>query len=482
MSSESFGMQVVGLAGAPNDAQADQYQSLANTGRVAGGDIVKGYDTAKFNQAIQEGDKFLLQMAEELNVPPEVRDQVKVFTGSPEATKAGANYLMKWHQQNTKKDQFEYGMGLVSDFDDKFKKYSEEKLMGLDSAATKEERDALAQALRQEREQGLLGLRNQTQTEDELLGLERMLGQSKDNSGDSYKMAKLQLERDRLDYLKESKGRSLDLQEENKDIGKSKFDIGQQNKAFVALKLGSPTSIYEQEANTRSLIKILSDNIIPGNSEVPGFLPFTSANALPQPIKRITQDLGITDEEFNRKSQQVRAGIGRYLDGYKKLISGTAVSDQEYNKLVENLSAGKTNTVGEFLDSFISMVEKDQRAMQEKWSSANKAYQRLDGSGALSELKDPSSDMKALLVELRKIRQIADSQKDADFNGEDFIKKQGIKKVTDAERKENERLVQEYLKQGNQNESGGKTLGDLGFESVKIGGDDSFTPFELTIE
>lgn len=417
MSSESFGMKVVDLAGAPMDASADQIDSLANTARVAGGDIIKGYDTAQFNQAIQEGDKYLMQMADELNVPPEVIDQIKVFTGSPEATKAGANYLMKWHQANNQKSEFEYGMGLVSNFDDQFKKYSEERLMGLDSSASKEERDALAESLRRERERGLEGLRGEAKTEQELQGLERMLGQGKDDN--SLALANLAYKNRMADLAErraeESEKRGEFDRGEGFEFSKKKYTDKQADAGLKLAKLSDKDGALEIMANTESLIGSIEDAIVAETksgqsidlSSLPGFNPYSSTDFLDanSPIKRGLVELGVADDVYANKSANLRAAIGRYLDQYKKFISGTAVSDDEYKKLMNNLGAGTFNTFPQFINALKNMVDKDLMIYNKRWKLGNtrsddilsEKYSDFNISNSMTEFSDFLSSLEGRL-------------------------------------------------------------------------------------
>lgn len=417
MSSESFGMQAINLAGGEDAQESRNILGMMDRMTQSGGDVVKGVDNARFNQAIQKGDEYLQQMADELDVPPQVRDQMKFFTGSPDATKAGANYLMKWAEAEKAKKDFEYGMSLPGEFNKQFQEYSSKQFMGLGEGASKEDRDALTQRLKDEREFGLQNLKSQAKTEGEISGIERVLGQG--GKDDSLARARLAYQNRMADLAErravESEKKGEFDRGEGFQLKKDKYDDKKADEGLKIARLSDKDGAVEIMANTESLIGSIEDSITAYTKDgksvdlagLPGFNPFSSTDFLAanNPIRRGLTELGIADEEYSNKSANLRSAIGRYLDQYKKFISGTAVSDDEYKKLLNNLGAGEYNTFPQFINALKNMVDKDLMIYDRRWKIGDtrskgilsEQYSDFNITGSMQEFSDFLSSLEAKL-------------------------------------------------------------------------------------
>jgi hypothetical protein len=463
MAGEQFGMRAVDLAGAESDTSAMQIEGLAKAGGQGLGNAVDGYNQANFNQAIQDGEAYLNQMADELDIPPEKRAMIKFFSGNPEAVKRGAQFLMDSTEQQRKDTGVKNILGLSQGINEKYKGLSADIFN--QEGMTPEDMKTAQDQLISDKSGEMEGLKIGSKDKYDLAGYDAVHG---GGAGDDWarnnEMEKLKLRRRQQESIEKKRKTEV-----------SKFDIGQQNKAFKASNLSSPTGINAMKRTSESLVKSVEEAYVVAEvgkdgKEIPGFLPWSSWDQAPQWMKSASEKVGWSNEDYNRKAKKLRGGIGRYLDTYKKFISGTAVSDAEYNKLLNNLAAGDTHTFGQFIDAFIAMTEKDMNIYNDNYDAVRKSFPLLDGRSALevNGTPNPGVFMENLVTRLKSIRSSMDGSEPIPMDSKAFHTEQGLANITQADRDAAEKLKEKELNAGDK--SGGLTLRQMGMGKTTING------------
>jgi len=435
MAGEQFGAMAVNLAGAEADTSAMQIEGLAKAGGQGLGQAVDGYNQADFNRAIQDGEAYLNQMADELDIPPEKRDMIKFFSGNPESVKAGAQFLMDSTEQQRRDTGINNMLGLGQGINEKYKTLSADILNkeGMTPEDMKAEQDKLISDKSGEIE----GLRVASKDKYDLAGYDKVFGLGQ---GDDWKRyvdtEAIRQKDDRLKVSQES-NKIKNKAETRKD---QQFGQGLAAKASKDFGLSGSQGVRAMVSQSKSLVKAIKKAVIETkNGETPGFVPFGSLDALPDGGKKFLNEIGIGSKEYTQKANEFRASIGKYLDRYKKFISGTAVSDQEYNKLMFNLGAGTFSTFPQFLQSFKEMVAADAETYNMNYEDANKIYSReVGGIGALEErgVTNPGIAMMEMYGELDGIYNTVKDYKDAGFDGAKFKEQQALRAIDQKEKEE----------------------------------------------
>ena len=432
MAGEQFGMQAVNLAGAESDTSAMQIEGLAKAGGQGLGQAVDGYNQANFNQAIQDGEAYLNQMADELDIPQEKRNMIKFFSGNPESVKAGAKFLMDSTEQQRRDTGINNMLGLGQGINEKYKALSAGILNkeGMTPEQFKSEQDKLISDKSGEIE----SLRVGSKDKYDLAGYDKVFGLGGSNaSDDAWKRKAKERELDQGDSKIGLQQQRADLAEKKTDIGVEKEDSKRKIGALKAVQFGGPTGVRSMSRVSQELVKTVDEALAnTKDGKTPGFMPFGSLQLAPQWVQSLVSGMSKSEKaaygkEHKRKASALRNGIGRYLDRYKKFISGTAVSDKEYNNLINNLGAGSTNSFGEFLDAIISMTAQAQKTYEDNWNDVDEMYKLSDGSNPLSSsnIKNPADFMGKQLASLKSMREVVDGNQK--FDGKLFYNDQTAK-------------------------------------------------------
>lgn len=463
MAGEQFGMRAVDLAGAEADTSAMQIEGLAKAGGQGLGQAVDGYNQANFNQAIQDGEAYLNQMADELDIPPENRDMIKFFSGNPESVKAGAKFLMDSTEQQRKDTGVKNILGLSQGINEKYKGLSADIFNK--EGMTPEEMKAAQEQLISDKSGEMTGLKIGSKDKYDLAGYDAVFGGGSGTWQEEVARAKLE----------DTDNRAVIAR---KKLAMTKEDIVSKRKigALKAMKLGSSTGIRAMSRVGEELVKSIDKSLSETkNGNTPGFMPFGSLQLAPKWVQSLVAKMNKNEKaaysaEHKRQAEDLRNSIGRYLDRYKKFISGTAVSDQEYNKLMNNLAASPTNSFGEFLDAVISMTEQAQNTYADNWNDVDTMYMLPDRSHPLSSsgIKNPADFMGKQLDALKKIRLTVDDKQV--FDGSLFYKEKGLSPIVEQDRINAEKEKNKETKAADVSTSNGYTLNDLGVEEITTGG------------
>lgn len=404
MAGEQFGAMAVNLAGAEADTSAMQIEGLAKAGGQGLGQAVDGYNQADFNRAIEDGEAYLNQMADELNISPENRDMIKFFSGNAESVKAGAKFLMDSTEQQRRDTGINNMLGLGQGINEKYKGLSAGILNK--QGMNQEEFKSAQEKLISDKSGEIEGLRVGSKDKYDLAGYDKVFGLGGSDSNEDWdKNYKMEVLKDKKEKTRHSGDRVITGKENlafRKDLQESNVAI----KASQDSGMGGPNGMISMAVDSQALGAEVKNAFIKSkDGEYPGFMPFTTLDALPLAVRNfLSERYGIGDDEYKERAIEFRASVGRYMDKYKKFISGTAVSAEEYNQLLRNMSAGEYNTFSQFLYAFKDMVKKDGERYSRRFEYANKIYQ-FDGEPIFTKrgVGDPGAELTKLSGELNEI-------------------------------------------------------------------------------
>ena len=475
MAGEQFGAMAVNLAGAEADTSAMQIEGLAKAGGQGLGQAVDGYNQADFNRAIEDGEAYLNQMADELDIPPEKRNMIKFFSGNEESVKAGAKFLMDSTEQQRRDTGINNMLGLGQGINEKYKGLSADRLNV--EGLTPEDQDAIREELIAGKTDEMKGLRLNSKDKYDLDGYDKVFGGGNDT--DDWKRymdsENLKVAKERIGVSKHSNV----IKDKKETRQGEQFSVKMASDAYKTAGIGGAQGMRAMTVQSGKLGRAINKAVIETeDGETPGFVPFGSFDALPDWAKKSLNEAGIGDVKYTQKANQFRASIGQYLDRYKKFISGTAVSDQEYNKLMFNMSAGTFSTFPEFLWAFKEMVNADALTYNGLYDDANKIYSAsVGGVGALEErgIGNPGAEMADLYSTLDGLYAKVEGYKDVKFDGAAFKANQKLSEIT-AEEKANARAETDAANdKAMRDNSNSFTLNELGVKEVTTGGVTSST-------
>tara|TARA_R110002167_G_scaffold352273_2_gene565184 strand:+ start:21039 stop:22442 length:1404 start_codon:yes stop_codon:yes gene_type:complete len=384
MAGEQFGAMAVDLVGAEADTSAMQIEGLAKAGGQGLGQAVDGYNQANFNQAIQDGEAYLNQMADELDIPQEKRNMIKFFSGNPEAVKRGAQFLMDSTKQQRSDKGIEWGIQQGRAVDEDIKNQS--MAIFEDTSLTEEQKNAKIEGLKSGKNEMLSSKRLDAQGKDQLFGFDKVNPMAGGNNDDAYRFEKLALEKDRLQFFKDKFIKEFEL----------KGDKYKRKGVQFAIKFIGVNKVAGAIANSKNLVsKLTSLNKNPDGTlnDAFNFKLFDIVNITDPALIGIAKKMNLKPKATLDKINQSRNAINQFAQNYIREMSGLAVTNAELKRLENSLGIGSSigGDFAQFMDAFNNIIKAKKIEMRELETIAQRTDEEAFATLFPNDIDRPSN-------------------------------------------------------------------------------------------